>query len=202
MGCRTIIFNGEMDLLDEIKIHLIQNNPIIIATDTQWGICAIEPSIINKIKKRINKEVILLVDNEYKNIFTKNNNNSLSNVRLEFIDKFWPGQVTVIYDNVSYRRTNAKLLNTIIDYCKIPIYCSSANITNHSPIDSADEALNTFNSSEFDILLILTPSQTLISNSLPSTIVDINKFKIIREGLNVEEVIEFIKSHKIKVHKG
>lgn len=200
MASRIITFNGESNLLAAIKIHLMENNPIIIATDTQWGICATEPSIINKMKKRANKEVILLVDSQYKHVFDKTTNDPSSNIRSKFIEKFWPGQVTVIYDNISYRRTNADMLNTIIDYCKIPIYCSSANITNHNPVNNIVEAMDTFNLSEFDVLLIVTPSQTLIPNSLPSTIIDLNEFKIIREGINAKEVIEFIKSHKIESH--
>lgn len=194
---KVITFNGEQDLLEEIKVHLINKNPIIIATDTQWGICAIEPSIVNKLKKRTSKAVIQLVDDQYNNIFMTNSTDQLSNIALKFIKEFWPGEVTVIYNNIAYRRTNAKDLNKIIDYCKLQIYCSSANITNHKPINDSNEALLAFKSSEFDILLIITPNQKLNSNSLPSTIVDLNSFKIIREGVKTKKVKNFFSKYKI-----
>ena len=123
----------------------IQDDEIFITTtDTVLGIGGkVNDKVkqkIYKIKNRdINKKLIIVISSieQLKKIETINNNH------LEYINKYWPGDTTLIINGNGYRMpNNANLLKFIES--DGPFYLTSCNISNKSIIKSIEEAKKVF----------------------------------------------------------
>lgn len=186
-----ILINESLDYetIKLICVYLKKGYAVLVKTDTQWGIMSLKQNVIYDIKKRpLNKKLIRFIGMNFKF-------DDLSIQQRKFLSKFWPGSVTVIKNGESFRLTNRRIINVIIAMLGRPVYCSSANISGGDPIQSIDEALSAF-SHVSNKLVGLVPvhdyREKKWEDNLPSTIVDIDYWYIVRKGSRYEEVLDFI----------
>ncbi len=189
MGMILLNESYDMETITLICRYLRKGYCILVRTDTQWGLMALDPAIIYEIKRRPpEKKLIKLVSPRFKFY-------DLSIQQEQFIKKFWPGSVTIVKDGLGFRLTNRRFINAILLTLGESVYCSSANISGGEPITSIEDALSVF-AHVSDKLIGLVPSRRIApigdGSNLPSTIVDIDYWYIIRKGMRYEEVLSFI----------
>ncbi len=189
MGMILLNESYDMETIQLICRYLKRGYCVLVRTDTQWGLMALDPTIIYEIKKRPpEKKIIKLVSPNFKFY-------DLSLQQEQFVRKFWPGSVTIIKDGLGFRLTNRRFLNAIIIALGQSVYCSSANISGGDPITTIEEALTVFAHAS-DKLIGLVPTGKVATPkngaNLPSTIVDIDYWYIVRKGMRYEEVLSFI----------
>lgn len=162
-------------------IFEIKNNKVLICpTDTVAGMISLKKNNIYKIKKRPSyKKLIKFVPN----IECIPNTNDIFK---KIAQRFWPGPLTLVYDGVSYRMPNEKFLLKILSEIG-PLYSSSANISGKDPIKNKDDAILYFGKNRNKIVFI---NGDYNNAKMASTIYDINKDKVIREGIIKYESIK------------
>ncbi len=169
--------------INSIIFELMNNKAVIIPTDTIIGILAKDKNIIYKIKQRsTNKKIIRFISD-------KSEIPNLNKDQINFLNKFWPGSLTIVKSNISYRIPNDKNLLYILnkfDY----LYCSSANISNQECITNTLDANKIFDVSKYFYNLVIVDEPGI--GTEPSTIVNIDKWQILRRGANVEAIEEWI----------
>lgn len=173
------------DELDSVIFELKNNKAVIMPTDTVIGLIANNESLIYQIKNRPKKKKVIL--------FVSNLDllPDLTEDQKRFLDKFWPGQVTIVKNGISYRMPDDPALLYILDKTG-PLYSSSANVSGHDPIHNTLDANREFNEAKFYYSLVLVEGKTKLE--VPSTVVNIDDWNILREGCHAEEVKEFIKN--------
>lgn len=171
------------DELDSVVFELKNNKAVIMPTDTVIGLIANNENLIYQIKNRPKKKKVIL--------FVSNLDllSGLNNDQKRFLDKFWPGQVTVVKNGISYRMPDDPALLYILDKTG-PLYSSSANVSGHDPIHNTLDANKEFNETRFYYSLVLVEGKTKLE--VPSTVVNIDDWTILREGCHATEVKEFI----------
>lgn len=171
----------KLNYLNKKKIVKLINEGrcIFTPTDTVCGLMCNNAQNIYQLKKRsLNKHIILFISH-YNTI------PNLSNIQIEFLKKIWPGKTTIIKDNVAYRIPHVKPLISILKKTG-PIYCSSANISGQETINNFKKAFLIFGEK------IAYITNTFKGSSVPSTIIDIDKWKILREGQDLEWIKSFL----------
>lgn len=177
-----VIYNK--DDIDAISFELKNNKTLIAPTDTIPGLMSINKNNIYKIKNRnIFKKVILFICSLD---FVEKINSDF----IKLANAFWPGNLTLIKNGVSYRVPNDKFLLELISRTG-PLYCSSANISGKEVISSYDEAKLEFNNYDLDIIFLNAEYRI----NKPSTVYDVDKDKILREGeITYEQIKSIIKN--------
>lgn len=157
--------------INAIAFELKNNKSLIAPTDTIYGILSRDVNNIYKIKKREKSKKVILFIPDVSFI------EGVDEKTIKIANQFWPGPLTLIKKKISYRIPNKKFL---LDLLKItgPLYCSSANISGQKPIETYDEAINIFLKYKNDIIFI----EDSFKETKPSTIYDIDKDKVLREG--------------------
>jgi L-threonylcarbamoyladenylate synthase len=166
--------------------ELRNNKVLIMPTDTVWGIIALNEQIIYKIKKRpLSKKIVKFI----------NSISQISHLPIfmqDVIKKYWPGQLTIIYQQISYRIPKNPFILALLKILPV-VYCSSANITNKKPLSSIAEIEQIFKPNLNDIIAI-EPSQNWQYSSFPSTIIDLDRMNVIRQGqIDGQKIINEIK---------
>lgn len=179
---------------EEIVFEIKNGKAAIIATDTVIGIVCLYPELIYQIKQRpLEKKLIKFVC-DYNQI------PYISDTDIQFLKKFWPGQVTAVIQNQGYRMPDDDWLLLLLSKTG-PLYSSSANISNGNVIDRISDADFTFNEKFFyNLILILDDKEP--SDIEPSTIVDLESWKILRKGAVYDLVKTYIDNIKGKRYKG
>jgi L-threonylcarbamoyladenylate synthase len=150
---------------------LKNNKAAIVETDTVMGIISKNPTLIYKIKKRARTKKLVRFVSSIKEV------PGLTMAEKQALNKYWPGGLTIIKNGIGYRIPNhAKLLELINKVNGV--YSSSANISGKAPIYDDQEALNTFKHYPFDVVIVKGHQQ----DDTSSTIVDLDKLKILRVG--------------------
>lgn len=153
---------------------MLKDNEIFIATtDTLIGIGSkINDSNLKeiyKLKKRSkDKKIVIIVGSvdQLKKI------EKIDSYTMEQIKKFWPGPVTLIINNNSYRMPNKEgLLELIIN--EGPFYLTSANISGEPNCKTIDEVQNLFPS-------INKVYNFGYGNNIASSIIDVKSGKKLR----------------------
>lgn len=158
--------------INEIANALKNNKAAVVLTDTIFGIICKKQKLIYQIKQRnYAKKIVKFINNIDALNMPKNYNNEMK--------KYLPGKLTFIYHGKGYRIPNNKLLLQLIEVVG-PLYCSSANITNNPPITNLNQSETIFKGYEGDLFLI--ENGKLTKNSRPSTIIDLDKKIILRNG--------------------
>lgn len=169
--------------LDAIVFELKNQKSAIINTDTVPGIISLEEKNIYFIKKRSRGKKIIKFVKDYSLI------PYLTKIEMLFLEKFWPGPVTIVKNNISYRMPNDDFLLVLLSILG-SFYCSSANISGEEVINDVDEANNVFPESlYYDLFLIKTKPN---ASKKASTIINLDTWKILREGENIEEIKEYL----------
>lgn len=168
--------------IDNVAFELMNQKAVIIPTDTIIGIISKDLDLIYEIKNRSrNKKIIIFLPDTS---FLKD----LTSHQKKFIEEFWPGQITIIKDGISYRIPDDKYILYLLNQVG-PLYSSSANISNQNTITSTDQANIEFDEKFFHKLILV---EGVTKSNEPSTIVDIDKWEILRRGHKIFEVESFI----------
>lgn len=171
----------------------------ITPTDTVFGIgCHYLDyealSEIYQIKKRpIDKKTIICIANikQLEEVIER----KVTTKEQQYIEKYWPGQVTFIFENnkknqkIGIRMPDYPVLNKYIEETG-PIYLTSLNISGEEPTVKFSQI-----PAIFKHLMCLSNEDAL--NGVASTIFDIESEKIIRQG-KVEIVVKNQKSNHQK----
>lgn len=169
--------------INSIIFELMNNKAVIIPTDTIIGILAKDKNIIYKIKQRsASKKIIRFISD-------KSSIPNLNKDQIRFLSEFWPGSLTIVKSNISYRIPNEKNLLYILDKFDY-LYCSSANISNQECISHPLDANKMFDVSKYFYNLVIVDEPGI--GTEPSTIVNIDKWQILRRGANVEAIEKWI----------
>ena len=126
------------------SMEIKDNDIFITTTDTILGIGAkVNPANQEKIyelKKRDKSKKLVIVVSSLEQLKKMEN---VEDKHLEYINKYWPGNTTLIINNQAYRMpNNQQLLKLINEYG--PFYLSSANISNENVIETIEEAKKIF----------------------------------------------------------
>ncbi|MDR0545639.1 MAG: L-threonylcarbamoyladenylate synthase [Mycoplasmataceae bacterium] len=166
-----------------IRKWLDKGGLVCFPTDTIPGlICKIAKPIYD-IKNRSKEKKLIKFVNDINKIKT------LSASNKKIIAKYWPGKLTIIIKGISYRCPNQPQLLLILKNYPY-LYSSSANISNHQPIKNFSQAQQMFNNSH-KILF----ANFRIKYGAPSTIIDLDKQIILRQGsIDGNKVLKQIKT--------
>lgn len=168
--------------IDNVAFELMNQKAVIIPTDTVIGIISKDVDLIYEIKNRSrNKKIIVFLPDA--NALT-----NLTSYQKKFINEFWPGQITIIKDGVSYRIPDDNYLLYLLNQVG-PLYSSSANISDQDTITDTNQANEEFDEKFFHKLVLVDGAT---KSNEPSTIIDIDKWEIIRRGHKINEVESFI----------
>ena len=190
--------------LREIKKVIEENGLIIFPTETVYGIAAsaLSKKAIDKLykaKKRPREKAINIMVSDKKEI--ENYANINSKIERKIIDKYMPGEITIILEKkndfgksftlpdntIGIRIPNNSIALKIIKELKIPLIVSSANISGMESGKNPKEIEKFFNKS-VDILI----DGGIIEKGVPSTIIKVenDKIEILREGKITKKEIE------------
>ncbi len=160
----------------------------VVETDTVMGLISLNPKLIYTIKNR---------QPQKKLIFFISSINQIPNFPSQYkkiITPYWPGSLTIIYNNISYRIPNHKKLINLIKLTG-PIYSSSANISGCNPCIDYLDSEKIFKKHFSQIIFVKGKNLT----NKPSTIIDLDKLKIVREGsINGKEILDKLMIKKNK----
>jgi len=135
---------------------------VVLPTDTLYGIIGKAMSkkavdIIYKIKERNNKKPFILLINSYKNL--NKFGVKLNKEQAKFLEKIWPGKVSVILscknpkwkyihlgtNSIAFRMISPKCKNLYNLINKVgPLVAPSANLEGKKPAETIDEAKKYF----------------------------------------------------------
>ena len=169
--------------IDNVVFELLNQKAVIIPTDTVIGIISKNQNLIYEIKNRPKSKKIITFLADHSQL------KDLDESQKQFINEFWPGPVTIIKKGYSYRIPNDKYLLYILSKVG-PLYSSSANISDHQPISSTIEADIEFNEDKFFNKLVVVEGHS--NSDVPSTIVNLDKWEILRAGQKFNEIKQFI----------
>lgn len=169
--------------IDNVVFELLNQKAVIIPTDTVIGIISKNQNLIYEIKNRPKSKKIITFLADHSQL------KDLDESQKQFINEFWPGPVTIIKKGHSYRIPNDKYLLYILSKVG-PLYSSSANISDHQPISSTIEADIEFNEDKFFNKLVVVEGHS--NSDVPSTIVNLDKWEILRAGQKFNEIKQFI----------
>lgn len=162
--------------IDEIAFELKNNKCIVLPTDTVWGVVSLDDSLIYKIKKRKkSKKLVKFVNN----LFQINN---LDKNYIKILDKYLPGALTFVFKKQAYRIPNNDLILDLINQVG-PLFSSSANISGKTPINNLQEAIDVFGKYSNVVCFVDDNEQQAGFSALPSTIVDLDRMIILRQGV-------------------
>lgn len=189
--------NNNYEKLEEIASLINNNKVIVFPTETVYGIGTngLDRNAIEKLYKikerRFSKPITLLVSS-YEMICSVAN--IISPLEKKIISNFFPGPITLILnkkkivpniltantDMVGVRMPDNELILKLIEYCKVPIATSSANISGFPPSINVEDIYNCFKDK---VDLYIDGGKSRIG--VPSTVVKVenNDIKILREGI-------------------
>ena len=198
------ILNSDKEGIKKAAKIITSGEIIFIPTDTVYGIAAnpYNNKAIKKlfsIKKRsINNSLILLCSN-YK---MAKKYAFFNKIAEKLKKKFWPGPLTLILkrkpnsrisnkwlpknNSVGIRIPNHDVVKKIINKCRFPIFCTSANISGKKSCKNMDDIINSFKNKKITIV-----NGGKVKFGLASTIIDVteNKINILRKGyINKKEL--------------
>lgn len=176
-------FSDYQKIADLLKSHKFA---AVVETDTVMGLIALDPQLIYQIKQRsLNKKLIYFVDNI--NLIP-----NLPKYIGEILMKYWPGALTVIYHQTSYRIPNHPQLSKLV-HLTGPIWSSSANISGEDPCNDYLDANNIFKEHEDKIIFVKGKNLT----HQPSTIINLDTMEVIRNGIiDGRQILDEIKSYQ------
>lgn len=175
-------------IVTQLVNSLLNKSAVVIATDTVYGILSIDESLIIRAKKRFdpNKKTIRFVRDK------SQIPGKIPEQLKKIIDKYWPGELTIIYEGIGYRCPNNYYILETLKQLNQFIYASSANISNQPTAKNIKEAKKIFKDCGIPIQFIETPKK-ILSSEKPSTVYDYDKKEVLREGtIKKEDILKFI----------
>jgi L-threonylcarbamoyladenylate synthase len=182
---------------------------VICPTDTVYGLVADAKNQkalrrLFKIKKRNSQKPVPVF---VKNIKMAKKLAKITKKQEEFLKRVWPGKVTTVLPvrstQVSYgilskdkkiglRIPKSKLLNDLLEELNRPLVATSANISGKPASGKIKNVIAQFEKQTIRPDLILDAGN--LKPSLPSTVIDLTNYKIIRQGeVKRKEILELFK---------
>ena len=185
-------------------VNCLRNNGIaIFPTDTVYGIGAVynNPKGIDRIyeakQRDKSKPIIALISDVShldKLISFEEDQGNIS----EIMKKYWPGELTIVFDNSKYnvaedntigvRIPGDEILLRIIESCGGIVFTTSANISGEkSPVKTQDISYDILEKTDF-----ILDGGTIL-NGVPSTVIKYSagKISVLREGnIKTEEILK------------
>lgn len=164
---------------------LLNNQIIAMPTDTVYGVMCRYPNEelkdrLFKLKKRDkNKKLQVLVDS-YESALKIANFNK---VEKELADKYWPGAMTLVVNDIGFRVPKCDILRSILKITG-PVYASSLNISGECPVIDVKQAKNLFQD-QIDLFI----DGEINSDNVSSTVCRVlnQEVEILRQGsLNIK----------------
>ncbi|MDR2822989.1 MAG: L-threonylcarbamoyladenylate synthase [Mycoplasmataceae bacterium] len=166
--------------MDSICFEINNGKVAVVETDTVMGIISKDSQLIYNIKKRSSRKKLIILVASIRDV------PNLTDKQTQVIEKYWPGPLTVIKNNVGYRMPNHEELLELIGKTG-PVFSSSANISGKTPIYNHREAEVIFN--KWSNKMVLVEGKQL--GGTASTVINIDRKKILREGpLNAKAILE------------
>jgi len=210
---RLRISSKKLDKIIKKAVRVIKKGGVIVCpTDTVYGLMANAKSEkavkkVFQIKKRtFQKPIPVFV----KNLKMARSLAIINKNQEKFLKKFWPGKVTVILKaknqkfpkgvvsvdkKIGLRIPSYKIINQLLLILKCPLTGTSANISGKPESTKIKEVIKQFQNQKHQPDLILDAGN--LKPSLPSTVIDLENFKIQREGaISKKEIFEIL--NKIK----
>ncbi|MCF0217718.1 MAG: Sua5/YciO/YrdC/YwlC family protein [Malacoplasma sp.] len=174
------VYKKDLSFVDIIARELKNNKALIVNTDTVAGILSLNKDLIYQIKARdLNKKLIKFVCD----INQINNANALFK---NLAKAFWPGKLTLVFQQESYRMPNDLFILELVKKTG-PLYSSSANISGLDPIQNINDAIKYFSDFEKEIIFI---DSDYTNSGIASTIFDIDNQKTLRKGEIKDEQLQ------------
>lgn len=178
-----VTYEKKISEIDSVVFELKNLKSIIVSTDTVSGLLSLQKQKIYEIKKRDkSKKIITFISNV-------NQIPNASKELVEIANNFWPGALTIIFNKNSYRIPKDEFILELIKAIG-PIYSSSANLSGQKPVEDILDAFKYFKKVKNDIIFI---EGDYYINKFPSTILDLDNKKILREGvIKYEQLRKYI----------
>ncbi len=166
----------------KIISYLRDGKALVMKTDTVWGLVSCNVQLLYDMKKRpLDKPFVRLVNSSLRM-------HDMKELHRQFLKSFWPGPITVVKNGIAYRFPRNDVLNKVINAFSASkeIFCTSANISGGDPIDNYNDACAIFNEWGDNCIYVVPKNDDCLGIS--STIVDIDEWRVLREGANVRNV--------------
>ena len=185
------------DLKQLEKTIKIEDGTIIYPTETYYalGCSAVSSMAVKKIyqlKHRSEKEPLLILIDTWEML--KKYINHLNPDHQAFLEQYWPGPLTAIFESngklsdelnlsdkrIAFRMTSDLIARELISKMKVPLVGTSANISGFEAVTTVRDAFQYFNTR---VDLYIDGGAT--PGGLPSTIIEMKEkggFSIIRKG--------------------
>jgi L-threonylcarbamoyladenylate synthase len=157
--------------LPQLLFELNNNKAILLPTDTVMGIVTKNPKLLYLIKNRPHHKKLILFISDSKQI------KNLTLVEKNILDKYWPGQLTIIKNTTSYRIPAQLSLLKLLKKSG-PLYSSSANISGYKPVIDSQQGIKTFHKWTYEMVVVTGKQNT----TTPSTIINFDKKQVVRVG--------------------
>ncbi|MDD5606383.1 MAG: L-threonylcarbamoyladenylate synthase [Candidatus Pacebacteria bacterium] len=175
--------------MEEIIKILKRKGVIVFPTDTVYGLLAdysFEEAVnkVYKIKKRDKKPLPIFV----KDIKMAEQLALINKKQKAFLEKIWPGKITVILnrknssETIALRMPDYPLLNQLLKKYNKPLTGTSANISGKGSLTKIKEVRKQIKQAD----LIVDVGD--LPDSFPSTIISLINYKIIRKGADYERL--------------
>jgi len=199
------------EILKKAMKVIRQGGVIVCPTDTVYGLIADAKNKkavkkIFKIKKRKEEKPIPIFVRDLK---MAKSLVLINKFQEKLLKKVWPGKVTVLLkakkltkkifpksiisseNKIGLRTPNYKIINRLLRILNRPLTGTSANISLKPPSTKIKEILKQFKNQKYKPDLILDAGNLKLS--LSSTIIDLENFKIFREGkISKEKIFQIL----------
>ncbi|MBD3208106.1 MAG: threonylcarbamoyl-AMP synthase [Candidatus Nealsonbacteria bacterium] len=188
---------GNKDMVREVSLALKEGKVVVVPTDTVYGLIAKAPDEkavrkVFEIKQRpIKKPLPVFV----RDIAMAERLAFLSGQQKKILERFWPGQLTAVLKakskelppgllneegKIGLRVPDHEFLLSLLREAGFPLTGTSANISGEDSFRDAEEILSRFQKEELQPDMVIDGGRT--GPILPSTVVDLVSFEIIRKG--------------------
>jgi len=196
----TRVIKIDSSLLDKEKLKeavkiLKEGGIVALPTDTIYGLAVNglnKEAVVRltKIKQRPKNKPFSLLISDIEML--EDLSIKVSALAKKYIDKFWPGALTLILKNsygekIGLRWPQNKIAQELIRECGVPLACPSANFSGEEPCINARQVKEKFSGL---IELIIDARENILGKE--SSVIDltVNPPKILREGAVSKEELE------------
>ena len=200
-------------VLKQAVLTIKKRGVIICPTDTVYGLIADAKnySAVKKVfeikKRKANNPLPVFV----KDLKAAKKLTDINKNQERFLKKFWPGQLTAVLkakslklpkgvisreNKIGLRVPNYKFLNLLLDKVNCPLVATSANISGKKASVKIVEILKQFEYKKNKPDLVIDAGNLI--SALPSTVVDLIEFKVIRKGkVSKNQILKTINEIKL-----
>ncbi len=176
--------NPDLDKLIEVADILISGGVVVLPTETVYGLAVDKdnPEAVERLKKIKNRPKDKPFPIQFfpvKRIYELVPRDKIKPNVYRLIDKFWPGPLTVVFENLGLRVSSHPIVQQLLKRANLMVYMPSANPSGEPPAITEQQVLSYFK----DKVDAIVFSDGV--GRLASTVVDVRQFpwKILREGV-------------------